>query len=330
MALSNTALVTLIQAKNYLRVNAATSLQVIAEYVGKGDGSDKTFSLDNTPVSGSLKLYVNNSLQTETTHYTISGADITFVTAPTDGHPITASYDKTADDNTFEGYDDDELETLIEAATKIAEDFCDRAFIQRTITEYHQGDGETILRLFKMPVVSITSVARNISEAMTDGDGSTVAWTLAETPTSLSVKVYVDGVLQTLTTDYTISGSVITFDEAPEDGAKVAVTYTHTIIKISEYSEQLSKGKITGASAWASGTIYTIVYVAGYASTRDAAQALIPDAVTAVLLILADLYENRGDTIDSINIAGIGSTSYKLPSRAEKILFRLKPLGGFA
>lgn len=329
MALSDTALVTLAQAKAHLKIDAAASLRVDAEYVGEGDGSDTTFSLDYTPIGGSLQLYVDGTLQVETDDYSISGADITFVTAPGNGEAITASYDRTASSNTFESYDDDVLEKLIEAATKIAEDYSDRAFIQRTITEYHSGDGEKVLRLFKRPVVSITSVVRDISEASTDGDGSTVAWTLDEEPTSGSVKVYVDGVLQTVTIDYTISGSEVTFVSAPDDGAKIAFAYTHTIVRVNEYTEQLAKGRIFGASVWAKNVIYPIVYVAGEASTRAATQVLVPDAVTAVLLILSDLFENRGDTIDSVNIAGIGSTSYKLPSRAERILFNMKPLGGF-
>lgn len=331
MTLSSFALVTLVQAKIYLHKDAAASLQVFAEHVGTGDDNDKTFSLDNTPIVGSVKLYVNNSLQTEVTHYTISGADITFVFAPTSPYPITASYDKAASSNTFEEYDDELLENLISAATKKAEDYTGRVFIQGTITESHTGDGTNILRLYWQPVDSITSVARAISEVLSDGDGSTTDFTLSEIPTSSSTKVYVDATLKTEGggDDYTVSGAVITFTSAPADGVKVTVTYTHTILAISEYTAQLSKGKLIGASAWASNTIYTIVYIAGYAAGRPATQALIPDVVQAVLLILSDLYENRGDTIDSVNISGIGSASYKLPSRAEKILFRFKPLGGF-
>jgi len=329
MTISATALITLEQAKEFLRVNAATSLQIYAEYVGEGDGSDLTFDLDHTPIGGSIKLYVNNVLQVETTDYSISTATITFVTAPTNGHPITASYDYTADDDTFEAYVDDELETMIEAATKIAEDYAGRAFIQGSVTEYHEGDGDTVLRLFRRPVSSITSVVQMVSEVLSDGDGSTVAYTLSLTPTSGSVALYVDAVLKTITTDYTVSGDVITFVSAPADGTKITLTYTHTILAISEYSSQLSKGKITGASAWASGYIYKVIYVAGEAATRAATQVLVPDAVQAVLLILADLYDNRGDTVDSDSITGLGSASYKLPSRAERLLFRMKPLGGF-
>lgn len=329
MTLAATALVTLAQAKAYLRVDSAASLQAWAEYVGEGDASETEFTLDNTPIGGSLRLFVNNVLQVETTDYSISTATITFVTPPGSGLSITASYDYAASADTFESYDDDILEGLIEAATKIAEDYSDRAFIQRSITEYHEGDGDKTLRLFKRPVVSIASVVRDVSETASDGDGSTVDWTLQEEPTSGSVKVYVDGALQTLTTDYTISGSVVTFVSAPADGAKIAFTYTHTIIAISEYTEQLQKGKIIGQAVWARKIIYTIVYIAGEAATRAATQALVPDAVTAVLLILSDLFEHQGDTVDSENIAGLGASSYKLPSRAERILFGMKPMGGF-
>ena len=329
MAISSEALITLAQAKNYLRLDAAASVIVPAEYVGEGDGSETEFDLDNTPIDGTLKLYVNNVLQVETTDYAISTATITFVTAPTSGYPITANYEYSANADTFVAYDDDELEDIIEAATKIAEDYSGRAFIQRSVTEYHMGDGDTVLRLFKSPVDSITSVVRDVSESKSDGDGSTVAWTLSETPTSGSVKVYADGVLQTLITDYTVSGSVVTFVSAPAADVKIGMTYTHTIIKINEYSEQLQKDRIIGAAVWAKNIVYTVVYVAGEASTRAATQALVPDAVMAVLLIISDLYEHRGDTVGSDNISGIGSTTYTLPSRAERLLFRMKPLGGF-
>ena len=141
MTLATTALITLPQAKNHLKLDAAASLHIDAEYVGVGDGSDTTFDLDHTPVTGSLKLYLNNVLLTETTHFSIVAAAITFVVYPPTGQAITASYDYAASDDTFESYDDELLETLINAATKKCEDYCRRAFIQRAITEYRVGDG---------------------------------------------------------------------------------------------------------------------------------------------------------------------------------------------
>lgn len=158
MSLSNTALVSLVQAKNYLRVDAAAGLHVDAEFLGVGDGEDKTFDLDHTPVEGSLILKVNDVLQVEDTDFTLAVATITFEIAPPLNEGITASYDYAAGDNTFESYDDNILEQLIEAGTKKAEDYCGRAFVQREIVETHIGDNKQVLRLYRQPVVSVASI----------------------------------------------------------------------------------------------------------------------------------------------------------------------------
>ena len=212
MTISATALVTLTQAKAHLRIDAAASLHIDAEFVGVGYDTTVEFDLDHIPIEGSLKLYVNDILQIEDTDFMISGLTITFTTAPTVGHGITASYDYAAGAGTFESYDDDLLENLIEAATKKAEDYTGRAFIQGSITERHSGDGTKIIKLYRQPVVTITSVSRHRYEQVGTGDAETVEFTLDNTPIIGSVILYVDGVLQVITTDYTISGAIITFE----------------------------------------------------------------------------------------------------------------------
>ena len=257
MSLSDVALVNLTQAKAYLRVDASASLRIDAEYVGVGNGVAVEFDLDNTPVEGSLKLFVDGALQAEDTDFTISGSAITFTAAPVLNKGITASYDYVAGDDTFESYDDELLETLIAAATKKAEDYCGRVFIQRKIAEIRLGDGTQTLKLYKQPVVSIDTI--------------------------------------------TIGGTELT-----------------------TYSQRLAIGRIYHSIVWPLDYEVVVTYQAGSAETRAAVQALLPDAVVAVLLILADLFENRGDKIDSVNISGLGSTSYKLPSRAEELLNPLR------
>jgi len=271
MTLAATALVSLVQAKNFIKMDAAFSLHIDAEYIGMGDGADKTWSLDNTPVSGSLKLYVNGVLQTETTHFSISGADITFVTAPTLNYPITASYDYAASANTFESYDDDLLDTLINAATKKCEDYCGRAFIQRAITENRIGDGGTLLKLNKRPVSTFTSLTDNGS-ALTVGDSFTIYY---------------------------------------EEGILSRPVYTDSW---------------SGAIGWTKGSKLTIVYIAGYAATQAATQALVPDAVAAVLVAVANWYENRLG-VKSQSVSGVGSVSYEiddLPEQSKRLLSSLK------
>jgi hypothetical protein len=320
MTLSATALVTLVEAKNFLRIDHAASLRRDAEYVGVGTGSLVTFTLDYTPVSGSLQLYVNNVLQTETTHYSISTATITMVTAPGNGVPVTATYDYAASANTFESYDDALLERLIEAATKEAEDATGRAFVQRTVTESHIGDGTETLRLYKWPVESITSVAyeRLVRKV---GDGTTVAWDLGYTPKSGSLTVYKDGVLLTVTTDYTLSSQTVTFVATPADDAELIFRFQVSSVLGSDYEEQIAINRLTGL--WWKGYEYVVVYTAGSGATVAAAQTAFPDAVMAVLLIISDMYENRGDRVDSESVTGLGSVSYKMPSRAAERLARI-------
>ncbi len=261
MALNDLALVSLIQAKNYLKVDAAASLHVGAEYVGTGNAANVTFYLDYVPIEGSLKLYVENVLQVEVKDYTIalSTKTITFEVAstPGDGEIVTASYDKAAEDDTFEAYDDDLLERLIEAATKKAEDYTGRAFVRGQITETHIGDNKQVLKLYKRPVVSITSV-------------------------------HVGG------------------DE------------------LTTYSERLTIGRIYHLVVWPLDYEIVVVYQAGYGVDRGATQPLVPDVVAAVLLIIANLFENRTDQLKSESIAGLGSVTYDIPSQAKELLNPLR------
>lgn len=325
MSLSSLALVDLTQAKAHLRADAAASLRVDAEYVGEGDdgeGGTRIFTLDNTPISGSLQLYVDGDLQVEGRDFDISEATITFASAPASPDPITASYDKTAVPNTFESYDDELLENLINAATKKAEDHTGKAFIQGQIIEKHIGNGSTILKLRRLPIVTFTKVTRYHADRVGAGDGSTLIFTLDETPAPTTITLYVDGSLQVLATDYTLSGTAVTFvvGSVPADGARITANYTSAI---SDYNELLHIGRLKRDTPWVHGYIYQAVYTAGYGATRAATQALIPDAVAAVLLMVANLYENRTDQLKSESITGLGSVTYEIPSKAKELLATL-------
>ncbi len=274
MTLSATALVTLIQTKSHLRKDASISEVVSAEYVGEGDGAETHFTLDHTPVTGSLKLYLNNSLLTETTHYSISGAAITFVVYPTSGYPITASYEYAPSSDTFEDYDDDLIEILINAATKKCEDYCKRAFIQRSITENRIGDGGTLLMLNKRPVNTFTSIT-------------------------------LDGTALTEDEDFTLY---------KEEGY-----LERPIGTTSFWSDRIQ------AVSWTKGAKIIVTYNAGYAATMAATQALVPEAVLAVLVAVSNWYENRLG-VTSQNISGLGSATYdvgELPEASKRLLSSL-------
>lgn len=309
MSLSDTALVTLVQAKNFMRKDAASSLNVVAEYVGLGDDETVEYTLDNTPISGSLKLYVNGTLQVEDTDFTIDTATITFESAPTDTYPITASYDYAASDNTFEAYDDDLIENLINAATKKTEDYAGRAFVQRSITDSVNGTGRDTIRIPKTPVVSIDSVSYK-KVVGKKGDGSTTPFDLGYTPKSDSLTVYVNGSEQTVDEDYTLSSQTVTFTSAPADGAKIIFRFEVELDLMDDYTERLHIGRLKGS--WYKDYDYVVVYTAGYGSTMAAAQAAVPDAVMAVLSAVAVWYENRIG-LKSESVTGIGSVEYGDP-----------------
>jgi hypothetical protein len=58
------------------------------------------------------------------------------------------------------------------------------------------------------------------------GDGVTVAYTMSRPATATeTVKVWWDNVLKTLTTHYTVNGSVVTMVTAPEVGVVVDINF---------------------------------------------------------------------------------------------------------
>ena len=68
------------------------------------------------------------------------------------------------------------------------------------------------------------------------GDGSTVAFTLSSTQTTASCIVSINGVVQLPTTAYGVSGTTLTFTEAPESGDAIEVRTIATTTTITELS----------------------------------------------------------------------------------------------
>ncbi len=73
--------------------------------------------------------------------------------------------------------------------------------------------------------ISGATVTFVINELLGTGDDSTTAFVLAFTPSAGTVAVYVGGLRQTLTTDYSISGTTVTFVNAPPFGMKIIADY---------------------------------------------------------------------------------------------------------
>lgn len=86
--------------------------------------------------------------------------------------------------------------------------------------------GTTALVFTPLTVSSLTSGNFSINETPSGAiNGSNTAFTTGNTPVAGTVQVFLNGLLQTATDDYTISGSTITYATAPIAGDVLRVTY---------------------------------------------------------------------------------------------------------
>jgi hypothetical protein len=77
--------------------------------------------------------------------------------------------------------------------------------------------------------VGYTELSANAKSFTTDaftGDGSTTAFTMSEVPPHAnSILVVVDGIVQKVTTNYTVSSNTLTFTSAPDASAEIEVKH---------------------------------------------------------------------------------------------------------
>lgn len=92
-----------------------------------------------------------------------------------------------------------------------------------------QGASSTFLQNNGSGVLSWQTFAPTFEQETPSGsiNGSNTAFSLAFTPTASSaVHIYLDGVFQEQTVDYTISGASLTFTVAPSLGQTMKAVYT--------------------------------------------------------------------------------------------------------
>jgi hypothetical protein len=181
-----------------------------------GNASTTAFTLTRQVVSPTdINVIVENVLQEPTVAYSVNGYTLNFTEAPSTGT-----------NNIY----------VIYRASAVS----NYAFVP---------DGS----------ITYAKLANNIKQFTVDnftanGTGSTVA--LTEAPASANaVIVSVDGVIQTAPTNYTLSGSTITFTGVPDNGANVVVkhigfrtTSTVTALQASSVtSTELADGSVTNA-----------------------------------------------------------------------------------
>jgi hypothetical protein len=176
------------------------------------DGSTTTFSLNYTiGSSSSILVSVSGVLQEPESAYNISGGgtSIVFTAAPESGETVFVVYLGIAFDSA-NLLSTGSITSQTELATQAAED--DLLLIYDT-------DAAALKKITKAnlsPVLSYTTRTAT-------GDGTTTDYTVTSGVTVDDVLVTENGVLQQPTTDYTVSGTTLTFGTAPASGVKIVI-----------------------------------------------------------------------------------------------------------
>lgn len=166
------------------------------------DSSTTTFTLTYVVgSSSSILVSVAGVVQEPEIGYTISGggAQIIFTAAPTSGDTIFV---------VFLGFARDVAQLnsgSITSQTELAERAASNDFFILYDTS------ESALKKIQTSNIVAASVNRTAT-----GDGSTTGFTVTNGVTAAQCLVTINGVVQTVTTDYTVSGTTLTFGTAPE------------------------------------------------------------------------------------------------------------------
>ena len=176
------------------------------------DGSTVTYNLDYTVGSSSAILVsVSGVLQEPEVAYNLAsgGSQITFTAAPESGETVFVVYLGIA-------YDAGSLLSTgaITGQTELAE----------------TANDSDLLLIYDVSATSLKKITKaNLSPTLTyttrtaTGDGTTTDYTVTSGVTVDDVLVTENGVLQQPTTDYTVSGTTLTFGTAPASGVKIVI-----------------------------------------------------------------------------------------------------------
>ena len=185
-----------------------------------GDGSTTTFDLSQAASSANDIIVVVNNVRQEpgaSKSYTLgldgNGASVrvTFNTAPENADEIYVINPTRVESIARAG---DVSANAITGQTELAEQAADGDFL----LIYDTSAGV-------IKKIQVSNVSPSKSSGTATGDGSTVAFTINSGRAVADVLVIVNGVTLVPTTDYTISGTTLTFSTAPISGAEIQFRY---------------------------------------------------------------------------------------------------------
>lgn len=190
-------------------------------------------------------------------------------------------------------------------------------------TAYSVSGGGSSITFSEAPVTGTTlnivylghqlTVARTAGQETTTesftGDGTETSFTLSDPPIIESgVMVFVDGILQKLNTNFSVSGTNIIFTDAPDNNAEIDV---YTLVKEKVSIDTVANGAITRAKLTGAITRSTVgVYSSISANaTLVAGGYYFVDTTAGELTVTLPASAVMGDTIRIIDLAGTFDTN---------------------
>jgi hypothetical protein len=201
--------------------------------------------------------------------------------------------------------------------------------VQQPNTAYSISGGGTSITFSEAPVTDTTlyivymgkqlSVARTAGQETTTesftGDGTETSFTLTDPPIIESgVMVFVDGILQKLNTNFSVSGANIIFNDAPDNNAEIDV-YTLVKEKVSldtVADGAITRAKLTGTISRSTAGVYSSISAD---VTAVAGNYYFVDTTSAEVTVTLPASAVMGDTIRFIDMSGTFLTNNLVVNR---------------
>jgi hypothetical protein len=194
---------------------------------GAINGSNGTFSLANTPVSGSLELSKNGVVQVLGADYTLASGNISFQSGsiPAAGDTLAATYNVASAPIT-RGLREVDIRAISLPLPISSVSGLNAALGNINTTISHLNNSVTAINSV---VTTVTASQPVIGEVLSGtADGANAVFSLAQMPSSAgSVSLYRNGVRNLASSDYTISGQAVTFQAGsiPQAGDLISANY---------------------------------------------------------------------------------------------------------
>ena len=185
-----------------------------------GDGSTTTFDISLAAGSANDIIVVVNNVRQE------PGASKSYTLGVDGNGALTRVTFNTAPENADEIYVINPTRT---ESIAFAGNFAVSSFTGQTELA-EQAANDDVLLIYdttagQIKKIQVSNVSPSKSSGTDTGDGSTVAFTINSGRTVDDVLTIVNGVTLVPTTDYTISGTTLTFTTAPVSGAEIQFRY---------------------------------------------------------------------------------------------------------